>query len=106
MDIEKIRERIRNKPLRITAHASIEATKDGLSPYDIKFVIQNGKIIEDYPNREYPEAKRCLIYAMMPGQIPVHVLVDYSDPYETVIVTAYIPESDKWINFQIRKLKR
>lgn len=106
MDIEKIRERVCNKPPRITAHASIEATKDGLSPHDIKFVIQNGKIIEEYPNREYPESERCLIYAMLPGQIPAHALVDYSEPREIVIVTAYIPESDKWLNFQIRKLKR
>jgi hypothetical protein len=76
----------------------IEAVKDGLSPRDIKNIILTGKIIESYPERE-----RHLIYGVLPNDIPVHVVVDYSDNEQIVAVTAYIPDEKEWIAFQKRK---
>jgi hypothetical protein len=59
----------------------------------------NGKIIE-----EYPERQRVLIYAVLDEEdLPVHIIVDYSEPDEPVIVTSYVPDSRYWIKFQIRK---
>ncbi|MFH1562970.1 MAG: DUF4258 domain-containing protein [Nitrospirota bacterium] len=102
MDIEKIREKIRLGQYSISDHAIIEARKDGLSPKTIKkleYVALNGKVIEDYPKRN-----RYLVYAEIPEEnIPVHVVIDYSFYEEPAIVTAYIPDSREWINFQIRK---
>lgn len=104
MDIEKIREKIRLRQYSISDHAIIEAKKDGISPKTIEkleYVILNGKVIENYPER-----KRYLIYENLPDRnIPVHVVIDYSFYKEPAIVTVYIPDSREWINFQIRKEK-
>lgn len=98
MDIEEIRAKIRSGRFSLVDHALTEAFKDGISVNDILYCIANGKIIE-----EYPERKRCLIYSMLDFDIPLHVVVDYSWEEEIDIVTSYIPDSNEWIKFQIRK---
>lgn len=98
MDIERIRIKLKRGEFNITDHALIEAFKDGISINDIIYCINNGKIIEEYPDR-----KRCLIFSMLNFDIPLHVVVDYSWKEEIDIVTVYIPDSSEWINFQIRK---
>ncbi len=98
MNIETIRAKIREGNFSIFDHALIEAFKDGITFDDILYCINHGKIIE-----EYPERKRCLIFCMLIFDIPLHVVVDYSWDAEFDIVTAYIPDSTKWIQFQIRK---
>lgn len=102
MDIEEIREKIRLRQYSISDHAIIEARKDGISPKTVEkleYVVLHGKVIEIYPER-----KRYLIYKNLPEKnIPLHVVIDYSFYQEPAIVTAYIPDSKEWINFQIRK---
>ena len=98
MDIEHIRRKVLSKQFSIYRHAFTEAFKDGLSIEDILYTILNGEIIE-----EYPERTRCLIYAKLPSERPVHTVVDYGQE-EVHIVTAYIPDPRKWINFRIRRL--
>lgn len=97
MDIETIRIRIQAKNYLIYDHAITEAFKDGLSVKDILYVLLNGEIIENYAER-----RRCLIYANLPDNMPVHVVVDYAQP-EIEIVTTYIPDNREWIRFKIRK---
>ncbi len=98
MVLEQIQEKVRLGRWRISKHAMVEAVKDGLSPRDIKDIILTGKIIESYPERE-----RHLIYGVLPNDIPLHVVVDYSDNEQIVAVTTYIPNEEEWIAFQKRK---
>lgn len=98
MDIERIRTKVKTGEFNIRDHALIEAFKDGISINDIIYCINNGKIIEKYPDR-----KRCLIFSMIGFDIPLHIVVDYSWDEEVDIVTVYIPDSSEWIKFQIRK---
>lgn len=98
MEIEQIRAKVRAGNFTITDHAIIESFKDGISVNDILYCIEYGKVIE-----EYPERKRCLIFSMLNFDIPLHVVVDYSWEEEIDIITAYIPDSKLWTNFQIRK---
>ena len=98
MFLEQIREKVILGQWRISKHAMIEAVKDGLGPQDIKVIILTGKIIESYPERE-----RHLIYGVLPNDMPVHVVVDYSDNEQIVAVTTYIPNEREWIAFQKRK---
>lgn len=97
MDIEHIRRKILAKQFSIYRHAFTEAFKDSLSVEDMLYTVLNGEIIE-----EYPERARCLIYAKLPTGIPVHTVVDYGHE-EIHIVTAYIPDSRKWINLRVRR---
>jgi len=78
----------------------VEAMKDGLTGDDILYVALHGKIIE-----EYPERNRCLLYAIVPTGMPVHIVIYYSWGEEYEITTTYIPDSREWINSQIRRKK-
>jgi uncharacterized protein (DUF433 family) len=105
LDIELIRQLVTEKGYRITGHASVEAVKDGISPADIRYVIFNGKIIEEYPERDYPDIQTCLIYAKLSTNVPVHVVVDVVVEQSIVVVTAYVPDRKQWIASQKRKRK-
>jgi hypothetical protein len=103
VDIETIRHLVSEKGYCITGHASVEAVKDGISPSDIRYVILNGKIIEEYPERDYPGIQTCLIYAKLSSIVPVHVVVDVVVEQSVVVVTAYVPDPKRWIASQRRK---
>lgn len=99
---DKIKDKIKNGDYAVSDHAIIEARKDGIDPKTVEkleWAALNGKIIEDYPERQ-----RILIYAVLEGdELPVHIVVDYSEHEEPVIITSYVPDSRYWIKFQIRK---
>jgi hypothetical protein len=102
VDIEFIKEKFKKGEYAVSAHAIIEARKDGIEPDSVRkleWVAINGKIVEEYPDRE-----RILLYATLEeDELPVHVVIDYSLKEEPVIVTGYVPDSRYWIKFQIRK---
>lgn len=103
MDIERLRSQVASgeKPLRITTHAQVEAAKDGLVLADLRFVFEEGRVIE-----EYLEERRMLLYADTPAEgIPVHIVVEDTEA-EGVIVTAYVPDPDIWIANVRRRRKR
>ena len=106
VDIEQIRRLVTEKGYRLTGHASVEAVKDGLSPADIRYTIFNGQIIEEYPEREYPDLQTCLIYAKLPTEIPVHIVVDVFWEESVVVVTAYVPDRKQWTASKKRKRNR
>ena len=99
INVEKIKEYIREEKYEYYAQALTEAKKDGIDPEDITFVLLTGKIIESYPERQ-----RVLIYGRMLSDLPVHVVCDYSDKELLYIVTVYIPSKAAWShNFKKRK---
>ncbi|MBI3244786.1 MAG: hypothetical protein HYZ49_21110 [Chloroflexi bacterium] len=51
---------------------------------------------------DYSERQRCLLFAITPNDLPVHVVIDYR-PEELEIVTIYIPDKREWISFKRRK---
>ena len=101
-DLQEIRDNILNGDYAVSDHAIIEARKDGIEPKTIEkleWVALNGKVIE-----EYPERQRILVYAELEEySLPVHIVIDYLYVEEPVIVTSYIPNSKYWIKYQIRK---
>lgn len=80
--------------------------KDGISPADIRYTIFHGKIIEEYPERDYPDIETCLIYARLPVKIPLHVVVDIIVKEAVVVVTVYVPDREQWIASRVRKQKK
>jgi len=101
-DIAFIREQFVKGEYAVSDHAITEARKDGIEPNTVKkleWVVINGKVIEEYPDRD-----RILMYAELnDDKLPVHVIIDYSFKEEPVIITGYIPDSRYWIKSQIRK---
>ena len=61
-----------------------------------------GKIIENYPEDEpYPS---CLIYGKTSRGRPLHTVCAYADDIKKVIIiTAYEPSPDRWIDFERRR---
>ena len=61
---------------------------------EIRFVIENGEAIEQYPeDRPYPSH---LLLGMVQGR-PIHVVLAY-DPESQIgyVVTTYIPDPELW----------
>ena len=66
----------------------------GITPQDIRLVLQTGETIEQYPDdRPYP-AKLVLGWNR---DRPLHVVVaDNTDNSETVVITVYEPDPAQW----------
>ena len=63
--------------------------------------VLRGKIIENYSEDEpYPS---CLIYGKTSENRPLHVLCAYAnDDNMVIIITAYQPHPDRWVDFERR----
>ncbi|MGR8932452.1 MAG: DUF4258 domain-containing protein [Gammaproteobacteria bacterium] len=74
-----------------------------ISTEDIRKVIFDGEIIEDYP--EDVRGHSCLILGYGEGNRALHVVCAPKDEY-LAIITAYEPTPDQWINeFKTRRKK-
>ncbi|MEA5619394.1 DUF4258 domain-containing protein [Cronbergia sp. UHCC 0137] len=94
---------IKSNQLVVTRHAKEEAEKDNLVIDEINFSVTVGEIIEDYPkDTPYPS---CLIYGHNQKGDPIHSVWAYNkDTGFAVLITVYRPDSNKWINWRIRKI--
>ena len=64
-----------------------------ISPSEIRTVIENGEIIEDYPDDV--RGHSCLIMGKGEDGRAVHVVCALQDEY-IAIITAYIPNLEDW----------
>jgi len=60
---------------------------------EVRSVIENGQIIEDYPDD--PRGHSCLILGKGDNKRPIHIVCSHKDAF-LAIITAYIPEPDEW----------
>lgn len=85
----------------ISNHARTRMFQRNISTEDIRHVIFNGEIIEDYPDDEpCPSA----LFLGFVNDNPYHAVVAQCIDHVR-IVTVYIPEKDKWIDYRIRSDK-
>jgi hypothetical protein len=94
---------MKQRKLIFRLHALSRMSQRGFEPADIHFALDNGTIIEQYPD-DFPYPS-CLIMALIDGR-PVHVVAALNDAVqETIIVTVYEPDVQIWDNgFTRRKL--
>jgi hypothetical protein len=90
--------------VRISDHADEEAEADKLTYEEIYFSVLHGEIIEDYPtDKPYPS---CLIYGQTFRGDPVHSVWAYNEQNGwAVLITAYRPDPNLWLNWRERKRK-
>lgn len=69
---------------------------------EVHEAVLSGKIIESYLEDEpYPS---CLIYGRTMENRPLHIVCAYSkDEDIVIIITAYQPDPEKWVDFERRK---
>ncbi len=103
--LEQIVKSIRRGDYLYTRHARHEMETEALGEikdHEVVEAILNGKIIEDYPeDTPYPS---CLIYGRSSEERPLHAVCAYAaDAGRVIIITAYEPSPDQWIEFERRR---
>ncbi len=70
------------------------------STSDVRKVLEEGKIIEDYP--EDTRGHSCLMLGRATDGRPIHIVCAPKDEY-LAIITAYIPDDAQWAeNYRTR----
>ena len=64
-----------------------------ITPSDVRMVILQGGVIEDYP--EDSRGYSCLMFGLGGGDRPIHVVCSPKIDF-LAIITAYLPDEDKW----------
>lgn len=64
-----------------------------ISTIEIQSVLENGEVIEDYP--EDQRGHSCLILGYGENRRPIHVACSPKKDF-LAIITAYIPDKDEW----------
>lgn len=91
------------KKIIYTEHAldEMNAEEEIISKDEVRQVIFQGEIVEDYPKDK--RGHSCLIFAMTHKGRPVHAICSPKEEY-LGIITVYVPTEDKWENnFKTRK---
>lgn len=73
-----------------------------ISATEVRYVINAGSIIEDYP--EDARGHSCLMLGYRNDTEPIHVVCAPKDEY-LAIITVYIPEPDRWKNGFSKRIK-
>ena len=104
MELSNIIDAIQANRIRITDHADEEAESDQLTFDEVYFSVFHGEIIEDYPDDKPYQS--CLVYGRTFSGDPVHSVWAFNDENQwAVLITVYRPDSDRWINFRVRREK-
>ena len=93
LNIDIIKELVKNKKIRWTNHVMIRLLQRNISQNNVKNALLNGEIIEEYED-SYPYPS-CLVYGITIGKKVLHVVCGY-DENELWIITAYYPDNKEW----------
>jgi hypothetical protein len=71
-----------------------------ISPEEVRSVVKQGEIIEDYPTDA--RGHSCLMLGFGLDQRPIHVVCAPKEDY-LAIITAYLPDPGEWgTDFRVR----
>jgi len=102
---ERIKELIKRDEIKISDHGYDEIAEDDIFIKDIIADINNGIIVEDYP--EYPNGPCVLVLEKDRDAHPIHVVwgIPKGASSPAVIITAYRPDKNMWTdNFTRRRI--
>jgi|JI10StandDraft_1071094.scaffolds.fasta_scaffold75124_4 hypothetical protein len=100
MTIDLIIQAINKNRYRVSKHALIEMRNDEFDLDDVLYSIENGKIIEDYPDDK--RSPSCLVFGYSYNERPIHSVWGYMDQV-AICITVYEPDPKEWINNEVRK---
>ncbi|AUB39674.1 Protein of unknown function DUF4258 [Nostoc flagelliforme CCNUN1] len=92
--IEEIRQKVADEKFEFSKHAVDQSILRQVQVQEIKEVIANGQVIEDYPNDKYGPS--CLISGLTQTRRPIHVQCSYPSRSLVRIITLYQPDPQKW----------
>jgi len=100
--VEQIRAKIRARQFELSKHAVDQSILRRVSVQELREVIANGEIIEDYPDDKYGPS--CLILGFTRAGRPLHVQCSYPSRPLVKIFTLYEPDPTRWIDFRVRRV--
>lgn len=89
---DEFRKQYRPGNFILSLHAQVKATQRRITSTEMIEAIQNGEIIEDYPDDKYGPS--CLILGKTQTGRALHIQVSY--PPLGKVITVYDPDPDKW----------
>ena len=98
--------RVRNaakKTILFLPHAVSQMSRPDrmITTSEVRSVIEQGEVIENYPND--PRGESCLILGHGESRRPIHIVCAPREDY-LAIITAYLPDENEWTdNFTVRK---
>jgi Domain of unknown function (DUF4258) len=101
----KIRELVRQRKVRVSDHGNEETREDDMDPELLVQGIENGILVEDYPDAF--KGPTVLLLQDYLGK-PVHVVWGLARAQQNIatLITAYFPDPQKWYdNFMERRPK-
>jgi len=99
--IENIREKIEIDLFEFSKHAVDQSIIRHISVKDVRRVIANGTIIENYPEDKYGAS--CLIFGMTAEKRPIHIQCSHPSRPIIKVITLYEPNPTRWIDFKKRR---
>ncbi len=104
MPLEALKQAIRNGRYVVSRHARKRMAERGLKLDDLLVAMEGAELIEHDPEtRGYP-LPLWLVLGWLPGGEPIHMLWGFEEERgEAVLVTAYRPDPDKWIDYRRRR---
>lgn len=96
---EKITDLIGSGEILISHHARVRMFERNISTDDLITIISTGEIIEDYPEDE--PCPSVLMIGLI-NAVAYHTVIAICTDHIRVI-TVYIPEEDKWIEYRKRR---
>ena len=102
--IEEIREYLRNGQFEFSYHAFKRAVERNIIESEIRELVENSELIEDYPDDKY--APSSLLSGFTKSGRPLHIQVTRIETGEGLIkiITTYQPDEEGWINnYSVRR---
>ena len=96
---DRITKLIESGEILISHHARVRMFERNISTDELITIISSGEIIEDYPDDE--PCPSVLILGFIDA-VAYHIVIALCRDHIRVI-TVYIPEEDKWIEYRTRR---
>ena len=101
VSIADIRSKVAKDEFVLTKHAVDRAILRRIHVAEIREVIENGEVIEDYPDDKYGAS--CLILGRTTAGRPLHIQMTYPSNSVIKLITMYEPDPMEWVEFRTRK---
>ena len=99
--IDAIRSKVADELFEFSKHAVDQSILRNISIREFVAAIENGIVIENYPNDKYGPS--CLILGFTDDGRPIHVQSTYAESEILKIITLYEPDENLWIDFRTRR---
>ena len=94
MNIDQIKEKVRNNQYMYSYHAEIERKADQLTFAQIETALLNSRILEQYADTGRGES--CLVVGFA-EEIPIHAVCGWRGE-KIVLITVYVPRPPKFVD--------